>query len=929
MSTNRSERLVFETRRDGRDGNPRAHLQSARTRTESRRVYTGSDIVQHGHGDRGIPESSPLLFKMQKCDVRLVRWILEQHGFRETEGSDWNILWMTSNLKPYMMQGLNKFQKINHFPRTYEITRKDKLHPNISKMCDKYGGRSFDFIPRTYTLPEEWNAYVDDVNRHPARLWIMKPAASSQGRGIHVVSHPREVGSDCHCVISHYVSNPLLIDGFKFDLRIYVLVTSYDPLRIYIFEEGFARFSTEKFSLDPRHYGNKFVHLTNYSINKKSHKFVPNTDADQDDCGNKWSLGAFKRRLHEMGVDVPTVMTNIQDLVIKTLIAVETHVVPGLKTFVPHRGNCFELLGFDVMIADNLKPWLIEVNLSPSLATDSPLDRRIKSRLIANMFNMVGVQQYDQRQLKVQENQLRATKRAQSAGRMRPASASSLAMGKTKELSEDSKEIIRETHEEFSRRGGFVRVFPTRNSRSYFQYFDPPRAHNAMLYDSIRDQDHSDDEKRWLAAAPKKNGKAAPIASPLVAGGEEEDEEEDVEMILDEETPRKRPPGIATGNVAASAAAADPGEVSEAACPPPENLYARKAVEEFLACVMERLKAAGPLLNKGQQGRRPHLQGAAADYAQAVNLVTVGESALSMLSGGERGPTDGQHYDDLEELVDELQDMLSCYVRQTDWLQGQQPPPIPAEQEQATVQLERFKMELMRASVEDLSRFLHRFVDEMPRAQSTKPPQVVYSESHIDPECDYPGAAAAMASGRAPYVRRPIKTDNAVREALSGLSSRSKGVSDGRPNHRPKDFGRAVGDAADDALRAHHSKAHPMVRMSSASSGPTRRRPSSAVVASSRAERVYEAESARGDPSRLEYKGGGEAARRARPHSAGIFEKKTVNSGAELQVSTSSYADRIRKTTPSGRAAAAAGQRKRAQSASRARPAGAAASRYY
>jgi len=238
-----------------------------------------------------------------------------------------------------MMQGMNKFQKVNHFPRTYEITRKDKLHVNITKMREKHGGRAFDFVPRTYTLPEEWQAYLDDFSRDPSQLWIIKPAASSRGRGISVIEHPREVGPDESCVISRYVSNPMLIDGFKFDIRLYVLITSYEPLRVYVFEEGFARFSTEKFTLDPKQYDNKYVHLTNYSINKNSHKFVKNTDADIDDCGNKWSLSALKRRMHEMGIDVPVVMANISDLIIKTLLSIESQVVPSLKTFVPHRGN--------------------------------------------------------------------------------------------------------------------------------------------------------------------------------------------------------------------------------------------------------------------------------------------------------------------------------------------------------------------------------------------------------------------------------------------------------------------------------------------------------------------------------------------------------------------------------------------------------------
>jgi len=62
-----------------------------------------------------------------------------------------------------------------------------------------------------------------------------------------------------------------------------------------------------------------------------------------------------------------------------------------------HRTNCFEILGFDVLIDSDLKPWLLEVNLSPSLATDSPLDHTIKSTLITDAFNLVGIKRFDRK----------------------------------------------------------------------------------------------------------------------------------------------------------------------------------------------------------------------------------------------------------------------------------------------------------------------------------------------------------------------------------------------------------------------------------------------------------------------------------------------------------------------------------------------------
>lgn len=78
--------------------------------------------------------------------------------------------------------------------------------------------------------------------------------------------NPSDLVYSSNAVVQKYVKNPLLIGGYKFDLRLYVLVPSFHPLTIYIYQEGLVRFSTEKFSLS--NLKNRFAHLTNSSLNK-------------------------------------------------------------------------------------------------------------------------------------------------------------------------------------------------------------------------------------------------------------------------------------------------------------------------------------------------------------------------------------------------------------------------------------------------------------------------------------------------------------------------------------------------------------------------------------------------------------------------------------------------------------------------------------
>jgi len=75
-------------------------------------------------------------------------------------------------------------------------------------------------------------------------------------------------------IVSNYIDNPLLINKKKFDLRIYVAITSINPLRIYVYQEGLVRFATEEYSNNKKIFGNPYIHLTNYSINKHNKDMV-------------------------------------------------------------------------------------------------------------------------------------------------------------------------------------------------------------------------------------------------------------------------------------------------------------------------------------------------------------------------------------------------------------------------------------------------------------------------------------------------------------------------------------------------------------------------------------------------------------------------------------------------------------------------------
>ncbi|XP_039392654.1 tubulin polyglutamylase TTLL5 isoform X3 [Mauremys reevesii] len=471
-------------------------------------VFHAEAILTKDSYIRLIGERYRLSYKIVKTDSRLVRSILTAHGFHEVHpnSSDYNLMWTGSHLKPYLLRTLSDIQKVNHFPRSYELTRKDRLYKNVSRMQYTHGFKTFHILPQTFILPAEYQEFCSSYSKDRGP-WIVKPVASSRGRGVYLINNPNQISLEENILVSRYINNPLLIDDFKFDVRLYVLVTSYDPLVVYLYEEGLARFATVRYDQGTKNIKNQFMHLTNYSVNKKSGDYVSCDDPEVEDYGNKWSMSAMLRYLKQEGRDTTTLMANVEDLIIKTIISAELAIATACKTFLPHRGSCFELYGFDVLIDATLKPWLLEVNLSPSLACDAPLDLKIKASMISDMFTLVGFvcQDPGQRSSRVAHHSSESARRnpfqkpqTMSLQRARPLSASDAEVknvvpsgrekvagkqsGSMLGLSMEEIKVLRRVKEENERRGGFIRIFPTPLTWDlYGSYLEHKTTMNYML----------------------------------------------------------------------------------------------------------------------------------------------------------------------------------------------------------------------------------------------------------------------------------------------------------------------------------------------------------------------------------------------------------------------------------------------------------------
>lgn len=287
---------------------------------------------------------------------------------------DYNLWWKVSEFRPYDYDDCEPFQRLNHFKGSRAICKKDSLARILRKMIGIYG-KIFNFSPQSFILPKDRdlfaNFYAMEKEDGNDATWICKPSSGAQGRGIYVFREIEELEYRSSCVVQRYLDRPLLIEGYKFDLRIYVVITNYHPLTCYMYRDGLARFSTQKYDMSDL--TNQYAHLTNTSINKKSS--TVNEDKGIVGPGCKWTLGQLRAWLRSEGHDDGLLWQEIVKVCVLTLLSVSTD-VPA------HDARGCELLGFDILIDQDIKPWLIEVNFGPSLSGDTDTDIKVKRPLI-------------------------------------------------------------------------------------------------------------------------------------------------------------------------------------------------------------------------------------------------------------------------------------------------------------------------------------------------------------------------------------------------------------------------------------------------------------------------------------------------------------------------------------------------------------------
>ncbi|XP_047232633.1 tubulin polyglutamylase ttll6 isoform X1 [Girardinichthys multiradiatus] len=409
-----------------------------------------------------------LAINLTNCKYESVRRAARKYGLREAmEGEDWALFWTDCSVSLDRVRDMKCYQKINHFPGMSEICRKDSLARNMNRML-KLFPKDYNIFPRTWCLPADYSDFQAYTRAKKHKTFICKPDMGCQGKGIFITKSSKDIQPGEHTICQVYISKPFIIDGYKFDLRVYALVTSCDPFSIFIFKEGLARFCTTKYNEPTQgNLDNVCMHLTNYSINKNSENFVRD-----EDFGSKRKLSNLNTHLRHVNCNPETMWNDIEDIIIKTLISAHPILKHNYHTCFPTHTTgsaCFEILGFDVLLDHRLKPWLLEVNHSPSFTTDSQLDREVKDALLYDTLVLINLGACDRRKITMEER--RRVKDRLQQNRSREA--------RTTELRQCQAAMVEQMEEyEAKHLGGFKRIYPREGGEKYDKYFK----HSSSLF---------------------------------------------------------------------------------------------------------------------------------------------------------------------------------------------------------------------------------------------------------------------------------------------------------------------------------------------------------------------------------------------------------------------------------------------------------------
>lgn len=367
--------------------------------------------------------------------------------------NEWDTCWHTGMPERAVFRATAPDCTVNHIPGNNCLTIKSRLDATLRTMRERataaYGEgsalvRRSMFVPTVYSMPDDYHALLSAAADDPDQLWMLKPKNGARGRDIRLLDDVSETPAGDRWLVQGYLSRPHLMNDRKYVLRLYVLVSSVEPLRVYVYEQGFAKLASCTYTLDDR--SNPYVHQTNPDVNAR------NTDAESPVVFIDFTR--YRAWLREQGHDDQKLFERIDDLIALTMIGAREPMRSATARFGADPRGCYELIGLDCLVDEDLNPWLLECNLSPSLGVCAAPDDggvvegQVKKRLVCDMVALVGLNESHRQRVGADGT---------------------------------PDEIAAEADAELCRAGGFRRICPTAEPERYIPFFAFPRRADMIL----------------------------------------------------------------------------------------------------------------------------------------------------------------------------------------------------------------------------------------------------------------------------------------------------------------------------------------------------------------------------------------------------------------------------------------------------------------
>ena len=342
------------------------------------------------------------VFDVSHVKYPVVHQALDKANIEQTSGNpDAQILWWDGDIHSKDFDILGPTQRINKIPGMDYICFKSTTIHAMNQM-QRLFPQLYTFIPQSFLLPHQ----LGDLQRFHAKLqsrsrkpitWIVKPRNECCGHGIRLIQHLYELQMKTEPVVVQRYISPYLLEGYKFDFRFYLLISSLAPYTVFLYREGLARFCTHKYvEPNPSNLGDRFATLTNTSVN------VENSEASIDYTRLSSSVLADISKIDGRG---PALWGKICDLCRLSALAIWPQIVSSINqhtsrhrfyrkltssTTLDSYSRYFHLLGIDIMLNETCNPVFIELNDRPSMIVTFECEKALKENLIYDCFTCLS-----------------------------------------------------------------------------------------------------------------------------------------------------------------------------------------------------------------------------------------------------------------------------------------------------------------------------------------------------------------------------------------------------------------------------------------------------------------------------------------------------------------------------------------------------------